>query len=1458
MHRSEKLLASGADINATTSAGKTVLSYVVTTNSVDTAQTLLNHGANIENREKDGITPLISAVLFNAMEMASFLLNHGANVEASTDSGNRPLHLAAERDFGQMTHLLIEKGADIECKTNPRDEDRPHTPEGLTPLLVAATYGSIETFYILVDHGANAKATAAGFTGVYAATVGLNKPLIRFFAQQGVSINARSMEEGNTALIRAVRDGYPQIVSLLIKLGADVNASNGIGWTPLHFAAESGFEDVVEILLKSGANPTTESLDGKRPRTISWEKRYKNVTKMLDGSVPITLDARNQSKARSLSLLFYAARNGHLNNISQILDEGVDVNSLDADGRSSLSLAAEHGWSDVVHALTSRNADPNLQDNYGGSPLSWASRYGHSTIVEHLLDRGANSDSPDMDGQSPLSAVSQHGHVQTAMILLKHGANPNSSTSYGKTPLLFAVGNGQVDTVQLLLESGADINYKSPQGDSALSLAAANEYKNILDALQAHPNLIKSESENGDSTEDATSLSMISVESSSALCLKRHSMLIDASRKGQIVMIKRLIKAGADPNASFNLSEPLYEAASQGQSGAVATLVEHGARIEGLDHGFSPPLVIAASCGHTSTVELLCSLGANLEGGNGRGHTALMEAALGGHDATASLLLQRGAKTEIKGRRGRGPLWHATNNRDMKMVELLVDNGANLEAADHHGCTPLTVAVEKGDRKLTKFLLEKGAQMGPESDDNYSPLCYAASNGDEAIVDLLLDHGADVDYLSDGNRTALHIATSRGNLMVMKMLIEAGANVDLKDADGRTALSLAKESSNDRTMRLLYRARSLRKDSHRERRKADEMDFNKKDSYHYQPLMMQDSIRIIELYPGNPGDIIDFELDEVSLVSKTPFEALSYEWQEKFGTIPVQCEGQKILITPNCKAAMEKLRLRDKSRYLWIDAICINQTDDQERNQQVAIMGDIYRAADKVIMWLGEETETIHETFDLLPTVARAQRILLQAAGKLTAEEGSRDGGEDPQKLLDNMFKDRHIMRDFEDLMERTYWTRAWILPEIVIAGSRGVAMCGNQSCDWTTFKAGMPLYEFCKFGQLPMVFESVLVGDFAAGAEVRFEDVVFVLQTLDATDPRDKVFASLGIASEGRVPIGREPLVERPVADYTMSVQQVFTHAARYIIDIAGIFWVWRLGIQRSTKRIDNLPSWVPDFNRRPPNTEIDPFGDSRQFYLLDIPEDPITTETSLQIGGCIVDKIAFKLTLTRDLEISTILALVVDSLAKRNRSIYSKYPAEEGLDANRTTGNPAEEKESGNSLMRSTNASALFTTIASFKNAPNSEGNGTTADDILPLFTGYLIWTLLTNTSTPELSKTAPDYAERFAKPWAKEVTDEEAFVDFELDNLKLMEDGLRYDRDLVYTENGYFGLANPGEAEVGQVVALIGSDMRLHLMRRKEDSTPYYEYVDVVFLNLMGKNIDRQKKVLQAATSERLEIR
>lgn len=121
-------------------------------------------------------------------------------------------------------------------------------------------------------------------------------------------------------------------------------------------------------------------------------------------------------------------------------------------------------------------------------------------------------------------------------------------------------------------------------------------------------------------------------------------------------------------------------------------------------------------------------------------------------------------------------------------------------------------------------------------------------------------------------------------------------------------------------------------------------------------LPNQRSIRLIKLHgAANRSDEIYVDLATVSLENPPSYEALSYTWGDQIPDQAVYTGRGKFYITKNVQAAMKELRLvPGKSRYLWIDAICINQDDIAEKNSQVAMMAEIYKKATRVNIWLGE------------------------------------------------------------------------------------------------------------------------------------------------------------------------------------------------------------------------------------------------------------------------------------------------------------------------------------------------------------------------------------------------------------------------------------------------------------------------------------------------------------------------
>lgn len=149
--------------------------------------------------------------------------------------------------------------------------------------------------------------------------------------------------------------------------------------------------------------------------------------------------------------------------------------------------------------------------------------------------------------------------------------------------------------------------------------------------------------------------------------------------------------------------------------------------------------------------------------------------------------------------------------------------------------------------------------------------------------------------------------------------------------------------------------------------------------YQYSPLPSEQFIRLLELYPGHANDNLDCTLHQTKLENAPKYEAISYAWGDPANKIDVLCDGKIIMVTPNLKDALLRLRIKDRSRVLWIDAICINQNDHVEKGSQVKLMKRIYGNATRVCVWLGYTTAQMEPVIELIdhivsnasPTITR-------------------------------------------------------------------------------------------------------------------------------------------------------------------------------------------------------------------------------------------------------------------------------------------------------------------------------------------------------------------------------------------------------------------------------------------------------------------------------------------------------
>ena len=146
--------------------------------------------------------------------------------------------------------------------------------------------------------------------------------------------------------------------------------------------------------------------------------------------------------------------------------------------------------------------------------------------------------------------------------------------------------------------------------------------------------------------------------------------------------------------------------------------------------------------------------------------------------------------------------------------------------------------------------------------------------------------------------------------------------------------------------------------------------------YSYLHLSSHNSTRILVLSPARADEALRGRLVEINLESPSSYVALSYTWGAASLSEPLEIDGKLLFITPSADTALRRLRSRKSTLSIWIDAICINQQDIDERSAQVKNMGVIYKQATAVIVWLGSGTREEDLAWKRLRFVSLFQPIL--------------------------------------------------------------------------------------------------------------------------------------------------------------------------------------------------------------------------------------------------------------------------------------------------------------------------------------------------------------------------------------------------------------------------------------------------------------------------------------------------
>lgn len=222
-------------------------------------------------------------------------------------------------------------------------------------------------------------------------------------------------------------------------------------------------------------------------------------------------------------------------------------------------------------------------------------------------------------------------------------------------------------------------------------------------------------------------------------------------------------------------------------------------------------------------------------------------------------------------------------------------------------------------------------------------------------------------------------------------------------------------------------------------------------------------IRLLSLEPSKVGDEpLQLSLYTVPLDCPGRYEALSYTWGETLPKFDVRVNGFSFQIGGNLHSALRQLRHQDQRRRLWVDAICINQNDIQEREEQVSIMRGIYGTASSVIAWIGESDGSSDEmAFDLMDQILNQIHSRAVLNRFLAADMAPTSSEFSLAIHKDNIDWIRSVTSlglvgspwlDLLHLLQRPWFSRVWIIQEVVMA-TDVTLRCGERTLDWLLFR---------------------------------------------------------------------------------------------------------------------------------------------------------------------------------------------------------------------------------------------------------------------------------------------------------------------------------------------------------------------------------------------------------------------
>ena len=636
---------------------------------------------------------------------------------------------------------------------------------------------------------------------------------------------------GRTPLHFAAENRDPVLAAFFVVLGAKIDAVDNSGRTPLSISAERLDAATARILVDKGADIHFPMVDGSSPAMVAVKENGDFLSALL---TPASLSSTD---SMGRTILHLAAVAGNAEAAETILKAG-DITALkDINGKTALDIVFERPDS-KDHAKTAeflilagavsdhplygylapaiRSSNYNIRSGDGMTPLHYIAREGYLGYMAFVLEKDANVNLKNASGATPLHEAARSGNVAVMESLLDNGAEVNTQDAKGNSVLHIAIPpETHLDAINLFLSRGANLNIRDEHGDSPLHVAITlNRSEGLIETLLSR----------------GADVTIRDIDGKTPLYL--------AIEKGRINYIPLLLFYKSDIFAVDNNGITPYEKALRENPSIVYSLINNETVFQNDSEGNTILHITTRDGGNALIINTILDQNASVNARNKAGDTSLTIAVRGDKEAAGVLLLNRGADIFAANSKGESPLYltfpsverqtsnlrqwmltpqtlrardglgntalhYAAQWRFDSWIPGLIQMGAETENPNATGETPIFSAVKVDSPSTIKVLNDYGASLFARDTLGNSTLHAAVRWNAIHGAEMLLDMGVDINCHALNGKTPLHDSIRWEMPAMENMLLRRGADFEIRDAEGSTAFMEAVRAGNRSSMEQL-------------------------------------------------------------------------------------------------------------------------------------------------------------------------------------------------------------------------------------------------------------------------------------------------------------------------------------------------------------------------------------------------------------------------------------------------------------------------------------------------------------------------------------------------------------------------------------------------------------------------------------------------------------------------------